>query len=81
MRLAEAQQLSDGLSDPLLRPALIEFFDAQRSEAVSALKDAVMCSTRDTMKESRIAGRADAYERAMSDLDEFARRAIGGINA
>lgn len=72
--MAEATQLRDGLQDPLLRPALESFFAEQRERALDDLKTAVMQHTRDTYKESRIAGRADAFERIMGELDDFARR-------
>ncbi len=76
MRLAEAQQLYDGLSDPLLRPALAEFFTEQRTTNVDALLHAVQQHQRDTMKEARLAGKVEAYETCLEDLQRFAERQV-----
>ena len=76
MRLAEAQQLLDALSDPLLRPALVSYFDEQKDFAMESLVRAVRQNVRDTMKEAALAGKVDAYENAMRELDRFAENAM-----
>jgi hypothetical protein len=76
LRLAEAQQLIDAVNDPLLRPALVEFFDSQRKEALDELVKAVRKRVRDTMHEADLAGKVDAYENAMAELQRFAEKQI-----
>lgn len=76
LRLTEAQQLYEAIRDPLLRPGLEAFFKDQQEQATDALLRAVRQSVRDTMREAAHAGRADAYEQAMNDLDRFAERQI-----
>lgn len=76
LRLAEAQQLYDGLSDALLRPALTQFFQTQRADALEELQRAVLQNMRDTMKEARLAGRVDAYEKALPELQRFAEKQL-----
>jgi hypothetical protein len=76
VRLAEAQQLYDALQDPLIRPALQEFFQEQRTENIDALLHAVQQHLRDTMKEARLAGKVEAYETAMSELQRFAEKQL-----
>jgi hypothetical protein len=73
LRLAEAQQLHDGLEDALLRPALDAFFRDQRLIHLDMLLQAVRSPGRDTMKEARLAGKVEAYETALSELTRFAK--------
>lgn len=76
MRLAESQQLYDALSDPLLRPALEEFFAKQREENITNLLHAVQQHSRDTMKEARLAGKVEAYEETLSQMQRFAEEQL-----
>lgn len=76
LRLTEAQQLYDGLNDPLLRPALAAFFEEQEKQAVSDLLRSVRQKIRDTMREASCAGKAEAFETMMSELDKFADRQL-----
>ena len=76
MRLAEAQQLLEGLNDSLLRPALEEFFAKQKEDRLDSLVRAVRQNVRDTMKEANLAGQAEVYEHIMSDLERFAERSL-----
>lgn len=76
LRMAEAQQLYDGLNDALLRPALEAFFAEQLEQVKDELLAAVRLNARDTLKESRLAGMATAYEDAMRDLAKFAEKQL-----
>jgi len=76
LRLAEAQQLRDGLEDQLLWPALSAFFGKQRSELLARLVDAVRKSERDTMREASLAGMVTAYEDIAQDLKAFAKEQL-----
>ncbi len=42
--------------------------------------DAVQQSSRDTMKEARLAGMAEAYTNAMMDLQKFADDTLKGVS-
>jgi hypothetical protein len=64
------------LSDPLLAPALKAFFDKLAAEYTHSLLNAVRQSIRDTMKEARLAGKAEAYEEAMKELQRFAEEQL-----
>ena len=81
LRLNEAQQLYDGLQDPLLSAALIAFFERAKQECVEMLLNAVRHTIRDTMKEARLAGKIEAYENAVHDLEQFAREQIKGASS
>jgi len=74
LRLSEAQQLLDALSDPLLRPALKQFCTSQANEHVGMLLRQIRCKERDVMKEAALAGKVDAYETMFSELEHFAGR-------
>jgi hypothetical protein len=76
VRLAEASQLTEGLSDPLLKPALEAFAREQRGSYMSDLLIQIRLPERDTMKEARLAGLIEAYETLMSDLTRFAERSL-----
>ena len=76
LRLAEGQQLYDALQDPLFRPALVQFFTEQKDLYLEALVHAVQQSVRDFYKESRLAGKVEAYENALSELQRFAERQL-----
>lgn len=78
MRLAEAQQLYDGLNDPLLSAALIAFYEKQKADHLAMLLSAVRQSLRDTMKEARLAGKVEAYEDSLSDMQRFAEEQLKG---
>ena len=80
LRLAESQQLYDGLTDPLLKPALEQFFEEQRQETLEALVTAVRQSVRDTMKEARLAGKVEVYENAMGELRRFAEKQLREVS-
>lgn len=72
-RLAEAQTLHDAMNDPLFRPALEEFVQVQLQAQLELLVRTVRQPTRDTMKEARIAGKAEAYEELLDQLTAFAK--------
>jgi hypothetical protein len=76
LRLAEAQQLHDGLDDSLLRPALQAFFEEQRMAHLEMVVRAVCSPARDTMKEARLAGKVEAYETALMELTRFAKNQL-----
>jgi hypothetical protein len=76
LRLNECQQLFDAVNDPLLRPALEAFFKKQRDEHVDRLIAAVRQNMRDTMKEARLAGKAESYEEAFSEMQRFAEEQL-----
>jgi len=60
------------LADPLLRPGLEAFFNLAKDEHVEMLLSAVRQNVRDTMKEARLAGKVEAYENALRELQRFA---------
>jgi hypothetical protein len=64
------------LQDPLFRPALQAFFEQQKQEHTELLLRAVRQSIRDTMKEARLAGKVEAYEDSLRDLERFAQEQI-----
>lgn len=72
LRLAESQQLYDGLQDPLLKAALESFFDDARAANMDSLLHAVQQHQRDTMKEARLAGKIEAYSNCLTELWRFA---------
>ena len=76
LRLNEAQVLYDAVNDPLLRPALEAFFKKQRDEHLESLVSAVRQHIRDTMKEARLAGKAESYEEAFGELQRFAQEQL-----
>ena len=78
LQLSEAQLLYDAVSDPLLASALEKFFKKQRDEHVDKLVSAVRYQVRDTMKEARLAGKAESYEEAFSELQRFAEEQLKG---
>lgn len=78
LRLAEAQQLYDGLNDPLLSAALTAFYHQQKTEHTEMLLSAVRQSVRDTMKEARLAGKVEAYENSLRELQRFAEESLRG---
>ena len=80
LRLAESQQLYDGLTDPLLKPALEQFFEEQRQETLDALVTAVRQSVRDTMKEARLAGKVEVYENVFGELRRFAEKQLREVS-
>lgn len=80
LRLAEAQQLFDGLQDPLLSAGLIAFYEQQRAEHVEMLLSAVRQSVRDTMKEARLAGKVEVYENCLRELQRFAEDQMRGAS-
>lgn len=76
LRLAESQTLYEALNDALFRPSLEAFFNEQRQEHIEMLLLAVRQSIRDTMKEARLAGKVEAYENALRDLEHFAKKQL-----
>ena len=76
LRLSEAQQLNEGLGDSLLRPALEAFALEFRLEFLNQLVQAVRQKERDTMKESYLAGKVEAYETLLSQLEHFAQEQL-----
>ncbi len=60
----------------MLRPALEQFFAEQKRETVELLLSAVRHSIRDTMKESRLAGKIEAFENCLHDLEAFAKQQL-----
>lgn len=76
LRISEAQQLFDGLNDPLLMPALTAFFEEQYKNTMEELLRAVCQHQRDTMKEARLAGKIAAYQDCESELRRFAEESL-----
>jgi hypothetical protein len=76
LRLSEAQQLYDGLADPLLRAALVAFFEKQKQDLRESLLNAVRQHQRDTMREARIAGQEEAYSECLRDMQRFAEESL-----
>jgi hypothetical protein len=76
LRLAESQTLYDAINDPLFRPALEAFFVQRKEQSVELLLSAVRKSVRDTMWEARLAGKVEAYEDTLRELETFAREQI-----
>lgn len=76
MRLAEAAQLVEALSDSLLRPALEEFVQTQRMASLNDLMRSVRMREREPMKESFIAGKVEAYETLLTLMDAFAKEQL-----
>lgn len=76
LRIAEAQQLYDAVTDPLCKPALVECFNVMRARSLDSLLDAVRRDERDTLKEARLAGMVEAYETAMDDIALFAEKQL-----
>lgn len=74
--MAESQTLYEALNDALLRPALEAFFEEQRQDNIKLLLSAVRQTVRDTMKEARLAGKVEAYEDALAELQHFAKKAL-----
>jgi hypothetical protein len=65
--------LYEGLQDALLRPALATFFQDQRTGYLNMLVQAVRQSDRNTLYEAQLAGKVEAYETALEDLDRYAK--------
>lgn len=80
LRLSEAQQLLDGLNDPLLGPALNAFFAEQYKQNLEELVRSVSQHVRDTMKEARLAGKVDAYQTCEADLRRWAEEQLRGAH-
>jgi hypothetical protein len=78
LRLAEAQTLRDAVNDSLFRPSLAAFFNQKRDESVEQLLAAVRQHVRDNQKESRLAGKVEAYENVVEDLKRFAEEQLRG---
>lgn len=78
LRLAEAQQLYDGLNDPLISAGLTEFFSEGERTLTGQLVRAVKQSVRDTMREARLAGKVEAYEEMLPELRKFAVEQLKG---
>lgn len=76
LRISEAQQLYEALRDPLLRPALQEFFHDQAKSYTGMLLNQIKVNPRDTMKEAELAGRVDAYDTAFLELEHYAARML-----
>jgi len=66
------------VNDALFQPALQAFFDEQRQVHVEQLLSAVRQHVRDNQKESRLAGKVEAYEEATRDLQKFAEDQLRG---
>ena len=80
MRLPVAQQLYDGLKDPLLNEALQAFFEEKKQELRGRLLSAVRQHVRDTMKEARLAGQEEAYDECLRELERFAEEQMRGAS-
>lgn len=78
LRLAEAQQLYDGLNDPLLRAGLLAFFENQKKDLRESLLSAVRQHQRDTMKEARLAGKEESYDECLREMQRFAEESLRG---
>jgi hypothetical protein len=76
LRLSESQLLLEALSDPSIRPALESFFSEQRTDTIELLLKAVRLSVRDTMKEARLAGKVEAYENTLREMEHFAKEQL-----
>jgi hypothetical protein len=61
-----------------MRPAIEAFYEQQRSEHIEMLLSAVRQSVRDTMKEARLAGKVEAYENSLRELQRFAEESLRG---
>lgn len=59
-----------------MRPALDAFFKKERDEHLESLVSAVRQSVRDTMKEARLAGKAESYEEALGEMQRFAEQQL-----
>jgi hypothetical protein len=64
------------LNDPSIRPALEAFFSEQRMETIELLLSAVRQGVRDTMKEARLAGKVEAYENTLREMEQFAKEQL-----
>ena len=76
LHLSQAQLLHEALNDPALRPSLEAFFAEQRQENIEMLLSAVRHSIRDNQEESRLAGKIEAYENTLRELEQFARKQL-----
>jgi hypothetical protein len=56
----------------LLRPALEAFIESERQQLLKDLVAAVCLTERSTLKESRLAGKIEAHEGLLSQLEKFA---------
>jgi hypothetical protein len=52
------------------------FFSGQKEECTRMLLSAVRQSVRDTMKEARLAGKVEAYEDCLRELQRFAEEQL-----
>lgn len=66
----------DALTDPLFKPALKAFLKEQREEYLKELLQAVRMPERATLKEAFIAGKVEAYESFVSEVEKFAAKAL-----
>jgi hypothetical protein len=76
LRLSEAQTLFEAIREPMLRPALEAFFEEQKRETIEMLLSAVRQGARDTMKEARLAGKVEAYENTLREMELFAKEQL-----
>lgn len=61
-----------------MRAGLEAFFETAKQEHMEQLLTAVRHSGRDTMKEARLAGKVEAYENSLRDLQQFAKEQLKG---
>jgi hypothetical protein len=52
------------------------FFEQQKRDTVEMLLSAVRHAIRDNQKESRLAGKVEAYENTLRELEQFAREQL-----
>jgi hypothetical protein len=58
----------------------MQFFEQQKQEHVEMLLSAVRQHVRDNQKESRLAGKVEAYENALADLRRFSEEQLRGAS-
>ena len=56
----------------MLRPALVAFIESERQQLLKDLVSAVCLAERSTHKESRLAGKIEAYEGLLDAAEHFA---------
>ncbi len=80
LRLSEAQTFHDALHDPFIAAGLEAFFQQAKDEHTEMLLSAVRQNVRDTMKEARLAGKVEAYENSLRELQRFSEEQLQGAS-
>lgn len=70
--------LFDAVRDPMVAAGLNTFAQQMKRENVEQLLRAVRRNDRDTMQEARFAGKVEAYEAMMEDLEQFSEEQLKG---